>query len=160
MTTQCEICRIEFNAKPYHLKRGLGRFCSMVCRDVWQRTKTAEKTAPWKGDNIGYSGIHWRMKRFYGRADKCENENCKGESTTYEWANLSRRYLLDRSDWKMLCKQCHFQYDFNEEWRNNISKGGKGRIPWNKGLKMTEEQKSKMNISGLIFGRGWNKILP
>jgi len=32
--------------------------------------------------------------------------------------------------------------------------------PWNKGLKLTEEQKSKQNTSGLLKGHGWNKGLP
>ena len=32
-----------------------------------------------------------------------------------------------------------------------------GHIPWNKGIKLTEEQKAKQNIDGLKKGRGWNK---
>jgi hypothetical protein len=31
---------------------------------------------------------------------------------------------------------------------------------WNKGLKLTEEQKSKQNMDGLKKGRGWNKGKP
>jgi endogenous inhibitor of DNA gyrase (YacG/DUF329 family) len=29
--------------------------------------------------------------------------------------------------------------------------------PWNKGIKLTEEQKAKQNTSGLVKGWGWNK---
>lgn len=32
--------------------------------------------------------------------------------------------------------------------------------PWNKGIKLNEEQKSKQNRSGLAKGWGWNKGLP
>jgi hypothetical protein len=32
--------------------------------------------------------------------------------------------------------------------------------PWNKGIKLTQEQKAKQNISGLAKGRGWNKGIP
>lgn len=32
-----------------------------------------------------------------------------------------------------------------------------GHIPWNKGIKLTDEQKSKLDTSGLEKGRGWNK---
>ena len=32
--------------------------------------------------------------------------------------------------------------------------------PWNKGIKLTEEQKAKQNINGLKKGRGWNKGVP
>jgi len=32
--------------------------------------------------------------------------------------------------------------------------------PWNKGTKLTEEQKSKQNLDGLKKGWGWNKGIP
>ena len=32
--------------------------------------------------------------------------------------------------------------------------------PWNKGIKLTEEQKAKQNIEGLKKGWGWNKGIP
>jgi len=32
--------------------------------------------------------------------------------------------------------------------------------PWNKGVKLTEEQKAKQNTSGLTKGWGWNKGIP
>lgn len=35
-----------------------------------------------------------------------------------------------------------------------------GHTAWNKGIKLTEEQKAKQNISGLKKGHGWNKGLP
>ena len=35
----------------------------------------------------------------------------------------------------------------------------KGNIPWNKGAKLTEEQKATQNIDGLKKGHGWNKGL-
>lgn len=35
-----------------------------------------------------------------------------------------------------------------------------GNIPWNKGVKLTEEQKLKQNTEGLKKGRGWNKGQP
>jgi hypothetical protein len=35
-----------------------------------------------------------------------------------------------------------------------------GNTAWNKGIKLTKEQKSKLNIEGLKKGHGWNKGLP
>ena len=35
-----------------------------------------------------------------------------------------------------------------------------GHEPWNKGIKLTEEQKAKQNTEGLKKGWGWNKGLP
>jgi hypothetical protein len=46
----------------------------------------------------------------------------------------------------------------SQSCKNPINR--KGNVPWNKGIKLTEEQKSKQNVSGLDKGRGWNKGLP
>lgn len=35
-----------------------------------------------------------------------------------------------------------------------------GHVPWNKGIKLTEEQKLKLNREGLKKGWGWNKGIP
>ena len=158
MTKNCEICSKEFNAIPYHLRKGQGRFCSMPCRDVWQKTRIEEKHPNWKGEKVGYHGIHKRMVARYGKANRCEDENCDGVSKRFEWANISGEYKWERNDWKMLCKKCHFKFDFNEEWRLNMSKVKLGKIPWNKNKKYTEEQKSRMNFEGLKLGRLGNNF--
>jgi len=35
-----------------------------------------------------------------------------------------------------------------------------GHTPWNKGIKLTQEQKAKQNRTGLVKGWGWNKGIP
>lgn len=35
-----------------------------------------------------------------------------------------------------------------------------GHIAWNKGVKLSDEQKSKLNIEGLKKGHGWNRGVP
>ena len=46
----------------------------------------------------------------------------------------------------------------NPEVRSQrLSQKLKGKLPWNKGRKMTSEEKKKQNISGLEIGRGLNK---
>jgi len=35
-----------------------------------------------------------------------------------------------------------------------------GRTPWNKGKRMTDEQKAKLNMDGLQLGRAWNRGIP
>ena len=48
--------------------------------------------------------------------------------------------------------------------RNNIERRHigirNGNVPWNKGLKLSEEQKAKLNMEGLDQGRAWNKGIP
>lgn len=65
----------------------------------------------WKGDEVGYGGLHDWIRSHYGKADRCENVYCPGLSTRYEWANVSHEYKRERADFVRLCKRCHSQYD-------------------------------------------------
>ncbi len=74
------------------------------------------------------------MKNKYGIQSTCQH--CNQKFTT------KPRYVLFCSQ---ACKNPHNR---------------PGHIPWNKGLKLTDEQKAKQNTSGLKKGHGWNKGIP
>lgn len=60
----------------------------------------------------------------------------------------------------MYCKQCFETRPRFLEYCSQPCKNPNNRVgctPWNKGITMTEEQKSKQNIDGLKKGHGWNK---
>lgn len=88
------------------------RFCSHKCYWEWRSTLRREQTNIWKGDEVGYEGIHAWLRREFGLANKCEGEDCWGKSKAYHWANISGKYLRRRSDFKMLCASCHLRYDY------------------------------------------------
>lgn len=74
------------------------------------RTRVGEKAHHWLGDNVGYSGVHVWVRKMLGRPSYCEF--C--ETTTakrFEWANKSKKYKRDLSDWIRLCKKCHMIFD-------------------------------------------------
>lgn len=71
---------------------------------------TNELSPNWKGDDVGYWGIHSWVQRNYGKANHCED--CGDmNAPRYEWANISGQYKRDISDWKQLCKKCHNDMD-------------------------------------------------
>lgn len=76
---------------------------------------TGEKNVNWKGDDVGYHALHGWIARQYGKADHCEKCGCdqipKGRQRWFDWANLSHEYKRDVSDWMMMCKPCHREYD-------------------------------------------------
>jgi hypothetical protein len=78
--------------------------------------------------------INIRMKNKYGIIKKCLH--CKNEFET-------KPRFLD------YCSQ---------KCKNPLNRGEYN--PWNKGIKLTEEQKAKQNTSGLMKGWGWNKGIP
>lgn len=76
----------------------------------------------WKGEKASYTVKHIWLHRNYGKASKCENPKCVYprkvsnsrimiKPTRYHWANISRKYYRDRSDWMQLCPSCHWYYD-------------------------------------------------
>lgn len=69
-----------------------------------------EKSHLWKGDDVGYGGLHAWVRRELGTPKHCAN--CQtSTSKKYEWANLSHSYKRELSDWIRLCTKCHINYD-------------------------------------------------
>lgn len=70
-------------------------------------------------DDLSYRNKHQRFTRTHGKASKCENRNCDYKNPKrYHWANISGKYLEDRSDWKELCVSCHRNYDLSRKKLN------------------------------------------
>lgn len=62
----------------------------------------------WKGDNVGYVGLHYWVRRRLGDAQVCSQ--CGGKKNI-QWANKSHEYKRDADDWLQLCRPCHMKYD-------------------------------------------------
>lgn len=79
-------------------------------RELAQRPNKGRDNPNWKGDSIGYSGVHEWMNRSFGRPSECEA--CGTTSAKeFEWANTSGEYKRERSDWRRLCLTCHMKSD-------------------------------------------------
>lgn len=62
-----------------------------------------------------YSLVHEWVRYHFGKADKCEDCGLEGNSRQVNWANISKRYLRERSDWKKLCVRCHRKFDRKDD---------------------------------------------
>lgn len=83
---------------------------------------SGDRHANWTGDKVSYEGIHGWIAWNFGKANKCENSECKYPRLNmrgklmlapkkFHWANKTGKYLRDRSDWMMLCPSCHSLHD-------------------------------------------------
>lgn len=54
--------------------------------------RRGEKNNMWKGDTVGYHGLHKRMRQLVPRPEKCQMCN---ESLAKELANVSGKYLTE-----------------------------------------------------------------
>ena len=71
--------------------------------------ETADENNPkWKGDEVGYFGLHTWVQRKLGKANVCEI--CSATKNV-EWSNKSWEYKRELEDWQQLCKKHHMEYD-------------------------------------------------
>jgi len=113
----CNQCGVLFN-KVYEetwLKWQSRRFCSKKCADIGKIRKapsTAFKKghipANFKEKGFGYNTVHKWLTRHFPKKGICEE--CLKESKT-QYANITGKYLRDRSDYRELCYSCHTRID-------------------------------------------------
>lgn len=138
---KCLRCKTEFRVVLSRLLNGRGKYCSRVCKNISsigiryspateikkgqrlskktefkkgcvpvadRKLPTAEKHHLWKGDEVSYGVLHRWVYRHKGKPILCEH--CSGNKTM-NWANKSKEYKRELSDWIALCKKCHAKYD-------------------------------------------------
>jgi len=75
-----------------------------------KKFQKGKKHHNWRGDNVGYVGMHLRIYKKHGAPNYCEF--CmKTDKKRYEWANISDKYHEDFCDWLRLCNSCHQFFD-------------------------------------------------
>lgn len=90
-------------------------------KELLRKKRKGERNPNWKGDFVGYLGLHSWVRKNYGKPNKCENTNClyprkskmgyiMKKPARHDWANLGI-YNRERKNWAMLCKSCHMFLD-------------------------------------------------
>jgi len=62
----------------------------------------------WKGNKVGYYGLHSWVRRRKIKPDYCEE--CE-ENEPQDLANISGEYQRDVNDFKWVCRKCHVNSD-------------------------------------------------
>ncbi len=106
---------------------------------IWRRLKSAgvpsrrkgttghwwgEDHHQWKGSGAGYTALHTRLNRRFGKPKSCDLCGTSDANKVYDWANLTGHYD-DLKDFKRMCRKCHINFDFvkNGSKRNRKRKG-------------------------------------
>ena len=144
-TIECPNCNKSFYVPLYRIKENVKNCCSISCATTIKLTgkkkgamsedtkakisiklkliyKDETKTTNWKGDNVGYFGVHDWMTKNYGQPVGCEVCGVNDNNIKYYWANLSQQYKRDRKDFKRMCMPCHRKYDgfTGKEWSDKV----------------------------------------
>lgn len=97
-------------------------WCDMISKTITGTPKGkvyfGEESSHWKGDKVGYRGIHSWIDKQLGKPMQCERCGTTNE-TRYEWSNNSGEYKRDRNDWERLCVRCH---RLKDDWVNKVVK--------------------------------------
>ena len=87
-----------------------------ISSSIKKRLSVPEANPNYRGDAVGYMGIHrWLIKTF-GHATHCEECGVVGKRINNKW-NIDyalirgMRYERKRENFKMLCNKHHVQYD-------------------------------------------------
>ena len=70
----------------------------------------ADKSSHWKGEKVGYSGLHMYVRKHFGTPSFCELCGTKAKRK-YHWARKTRAYSRKRKDWMRVCVPCHKRHD-------------------------------------------------
>lgn len=61
----------------------------------------------WRGDDVGYSGIHKRIRKLLYRPELCQNCN---SAPSFEVICYTGIYNMDLDNWRWWCRGCHIKY--------------------------------------------------
>lgn len=117
ITKICRYCRNSFETKANKYK-----FCSRACYlsyddETWFKKghkfvgNKGEKHQWWKGNKVGYEGLHTWVRKMLGSATKCKNCGITKDKARIEWSNNDHKYKRNLIDWTSLCCKCHRQYE-------------------------------------------------
>lgn len=90
------------------LMANIGRKLSEEHRRKIGEAQKGEKNKNWLGDNVGYSGLHYWIRKHLPKSKKCHL--CK-ERTPKEVACITSVYNREFKNWAWLCYQCHRDWD-------------------------------------------------
>lgn len=97
-SNNCKVCGKDY------IGRGK-KYCSYQCM---YSTQKDEGNNAWVGNNISYQGVHNYVRTrlpHYGICQEC------GLEKKTDLANVTGIYQRDLTNWKWLCRSCHWKLD-------------------------------------------------
>jgi hypothetical protein len=78
-------------------------------RIPYKRNQWRENNSSWKGDDVTYAALHYRVVSLKGRPKQCEVCGTSDLNKTYDWACIGD--YKNVNDYKRMCRSCHFKHD-------------------------------------------------
>lgn len=85
------------------------RDLGIVSRKPYKRFQEREKNTSWKGNDVTYAALHYRVVSLRGRPKKCEVCGKDDKDAMYDWACVGDYKIID--DYVRMCRSCHWKHD-------------------------------------------------
>lgn len=90
-------------------------------KNHFQWGKQGADTFAWKGNKVGYVGVHVWVVRYKGRPNICSKCGVtKLNARAMHWANIDHKYRRVLDDYIRLCVKCHYEYDLEKGLRTPL----------------------------------------
>lgn len=92
---------------------------SLVLKQLYQDGKREpvvmlnENNPSWKGDKASYSALHKWLRNHKQKTGQCDSCGTTQSKRT-EYANISKQYKRDITDYHELCTSCHRLFDYGK----------------------------------------------
>lgn len=115
--------------KKIFYRHKIRKYCSNICSNTCKKRlkklseakegKLNEKGGNWRGDEVGYMGVHIWISKMKGKAKLKKCLFCPKQAKN--WANKKHDYKRKINDYISLCCSCHKKYDIknNGKRKNN-----------------------------------------
>ena len=117
---KCDCGNMRIVAMPA-VKHGDIKSCGCLAHEE-RIGRIGEKNPAWKGDKVGYGGVHGYVRKRKFKPEFCER--C-GIRPPLDLANKTGKYLRDLNDWEYLCRKCHMDGDGRAKKASEFQKSRK-----------------------------------
>lgn len=84
--------------------------CALKGKPRPGRVRSGEDNHNWRGEDVGYHGMHIRVRKQRGKADRCERCGAIDPALNYDWASLVDN-PRNVDDFEPMCRSCHRKFD-------------------------------------------------
>ena len=85
------------------------------CRQCWFKHNRGKNNGAYK-EILTYKYLHTIIRKKFGNSTKCAFCGfTSNNSRLIHWANISGKYLRDKSNWLPLCVKCHRNFDLKRK---------------------------------------------
>lgn len=97
---------------PYRIDSARSKELKRVSIPALRTKTTGANHYSWKGEGVGYRGLHYWLRRTLGVPDKCSKcDKADTRPRFIQWASVNGKYPRDPRNYVPLCGSCHKLHD-------------------------------------------------